>query len=88
MPHRLGLRVSGLVIAVSLAAASALIVFGSGMPPTAFDYAALAVTLALAATCAVLAATRPPTRLLFQLIIAAALVDVVLLALSGSRLVA
>ena len=88
MPHRLGVRASGLVIAGSLAAASALIVFGAGARPTGSDYAALAVTLALAATCALLAITRPPTRLLFQLIIAAALVDVVLLALSGSRLVA
>lgn len=88
MPHRLGVRASGLVIAGSLAAASALIVFGAGARPTVFDYAALAVTLALAATCAVLAITRPPTRLLFQLIIATALVDVVLLALSGSRLAA
>jgi 4-hydroxybenzoate polyprenyltransferase len=81
LPHRAGRRLSGLVIAVSLAAASALVVFGSGAPG-AVQWVGLAVTLTLAAVTVVLVLTRPPTRLLFQLIITTAIVDVALLALS------
>jgi len=88
MPHRLGRRASGLLIAGSLAAASALIAFGHRVAPSALEWTALAVTFALAVAAAVLATTRPPTRLLFQLIIAAALINVVMLALSGERLIA
>jgi hypothetical protein len=44
------------------------------------------VSITLAAGCAVLVLTRRVTRLLFLLIIVAALVNVVLLALSGQRL--
>ena len=81
LPHRVGRRASGLTIAVALAAASVLVVFGAG-DPGVVQWIGLAVTLALAAVCGVLALTRPPTRLLFQLIMAAAIVNVVLLALA------
>ncbi len=80
LPHRLGPRASGLVIAVSLAAASALVVFGPGSPG-AVQWIGLVATLGLAMATVVLVLTRPATRLLFQLIIATAIVDVVLLAL-------
>jgi 4-hydroxybenzoate polyprenyltransferase len=82
LPHRLGRRVSGLTIAAALAAASILVTVAPGSPQP-WQWVGLAVTLALAATCAVLALTRPPTRLLFQLIMAAALLNVVLLAFGG-----
>ena len=82
LPHRLGRRTSGVTIAVSLAAASVLVVFGAGSPGPP-QWIGLAVSLLLAGACAFLAITRPPTRLLFQLIMAAALVNVALLALSG-----
>ena len=81
LPHRLGRRTSGLTIAVGLAVASALVVFGAG-DPGVVQWIGLAVTLSLAAVCGVLAVILPPTRLLFQLIMAAAIVDVVLLALA------
>lgn len=81
LPHRMGRRASGLTIAVALAAASICVVIGSGTPGPV-QWIGLALTVFLATACAVLALTRPPTRLLFQLIIAAALVNVVLLALS------
>lgn len=81
LPHRLGRKASGVVIAVALAAASVCVVAGSGAPGVV-QWAGLALTLALAAACAVLALVRPPTRLLFQLIIAATLVNVALLAVS------
>jgi len=81
LPHRLGRRASGLTIAGALAAASVLVVFVPGAPG-AVQWIGLAVSLSLAGTCGVLALTRQPTRLLFQLIMAAALVNVVLLALA------
>ena len=81
LPHRLGRRTSGVVIAGALAAASVCVVVGSGSPGV-IQWAGLALSLLLAAACAVLAVTRPPTRLLFQLIIAGSLVNVALLALA------
>ena len=81
LPHRMGRRASGLTIAVGLAVASVLVVFGAGHPG-AVQWVGLVVTLALAGVTGVLAVTRPPTRLLFQLIMAAAIVNVVLLALA------
>ena len=87
LPHRLGRRPSGFVIAGSLAAASTSIVVGPG-PAPAYYYVGLALSVALAAVCAVLLARAEPTRLIFRLIIAGALVNVLLLALSGERLLA
>ena len=81
LPHRMGRRASGLTIAVGLAVASVLVVFGAG-DPGAVQWVGLVVTLSLAGVTGVLAVTRPPTRLLFQLIMAAAIVNVVLLALA------
>ncbi|TBN57009.1 1,4-dihydroxy-2-naphthoate prenyltransferase [Glaciihabitans arcticus] len=88
LPHRLGSRASGLVIAVALAASALLVAFGAGQPPLPAQWIGLALTLALAVLAGGLAAVRAPTRLLFQLIIAAALVIVAMLALSGTRLIA
>ncbi len=85
LPHRVGPRVSGLVIAGSLAAASVLLFVGA---PDVLHLFGLAVGVALAIACVVLVLRGVATRLLFRLIIAAAIVDVVLLALSGAALVA
>jgi 4-hydroxybenzoate polyprenyltransferase len=82
LPHRLGRRVSGSVVAAALAAASILVTVLPGSPQP-WQWIGFALTLALAATCAALALTRPPTRLLFQLIMAAALLNVALLAFGG-----
>ena len=81
------MRASGVVIAASLAGASVLVVFGPGGVGVV-QLVGLGLALALAAATVALIATRPPTRLVFRLIIAAALVDVVLLALAGPRLYA
>ena len=83
LPHRLGARVSGLVIAVSLAAASALLLVGV---PDVLHWAGFGVGIAIAIACVVLVLRGRVSRLLFRLIIAAALLDVVLLALSGAAL--
>lgn len=87
LPHRLGRRASGIIIAISLGAASALVTFGPNVIG-AVQLVGFALTVAIATTTAALAITRPPTRLLFQLIIAGALINVTLLALAGDRLYA
>ena len=83
LPHRLGARVSGLVIAVSLASASALLLVGA---PDALHWVGFGAGIAIAIVCVVLVLRGRVSRLLFRLIIAAALLDVVLLALSGASL--
>jgi 4-hydroxybenzoate polyprenyltransferase len=90
LPHRLGRRASGGVIGVALAAASVLVfayAFGAGGDGAGAEgvlpLAGLVVTLGLAVACIALAVTRKPTRLLFQLIMAAALLNVALLALAS-----
>jgi 4-hydroxybenzoate polyprenyltransferase len=86
LPHRVGRRAAGLVIAAALAAASASIVLGPpGIAPV-YQYAALALSVVLAGACAVLVLRRPASRTIFLLTILGALIDVVLLALSGGRL--
>jgi 4-hydroxybenzoate polyprenyltransferase len=88
LPHRLGRRAAGITTYSVLAVASTLVVFGSGANSGAVGWIGFGLTLCIAVAGIVLVLTRPPTRLLFQLILAAALVNVVLLALSGSRMVA
>jgi 4-hydroxybenzoate polyprenyltransferase len=84
LPHRVGRRASGLVIAVSLAAASALLLVGAS---DALHWVGFAAGVSIAALCVVLVLRGQVSRLLFRLIIAAALLDVVLLAVSGAVLV-
>ena len=92
LPHRLGLRASGVVVAAALAAASALVVLGPGVSTVdaagVVRIAGFAVSLLIAVACVVLALRGAVTRLLFRLIIAGALLDVTLLALVGARLYA
>ena len=85
LPHRVGARASGIVIAGSLAAASVLLFVGA---PDVLHLFGLALGVALAVVCVVLVLRGVATRLLFRVIIAAAIVDVVLLALGGAALVA
>lgn len=87
LPHRLGAKTSGILIALAIATASALVVLGPG-PPPAHLTVGLALGVALAAACAALVLTGRAARALFPLIIAGVLVIVVLLAISGSRLLA
>jgi 4-hydroxybenzoate polyprenyltransferase len=87
LPHRMGRRPVGIVIALALAAASACIVLGPGPAPW-FQYAGLALSLVIAVASATLVITGRASAWMFRLIILGALVDVVLLALGGSRLLA
>jgi 4-hydroxybenzoate polyprenyltransferase len=84
LPHRLGQRASGIVIAVSLAAASALLLVGV---PDVMHVVGFLAGLAIATMCVVLVLRDRVSRLLFRLIIAAALLDVTLLAISGGAVV-
>ena len=88
LPHRLGRALSGIITCVALVAASVLAVFGLGDSAGWAVWAGVLLTSAIALLCAVLLLTRAPSRLLFQLIILAALVNVTLLAVSGERLLA
>lgn len=87
LPHRLGSRTSGIVIALTLAAAATCVVVGIG-GGGAIQFMGLGVSILLALVCATLVVTGRAPRLVFRLIIAAALVDVTLLALAGPRIVA
>ena len=87
LPHRLGRAASGVVIWASLAAGGVVAFLGPAGEKTALQWIGVVLTLVLAVAIATVL-RRPPTRLLFQLIIAAALVNVLLLSFSGSRLLA
>jgi 4-hydroxybenzoate polyprenyltransferase len=83
LPHRLGQRTSGVVIGLSTATASVLIVAGAGL------YASLAAAgIALGAIIAVSVVRGAVGRWLFRVIMLAALLDVALLAAGGSALLA
>jgi 4-hydroxybenzoate polyprenyltransferase len=89
LPHRMGRVAAGVVAFGSLAVSAALIVFGpttSGLAVSTLGYLAFVANLVIAASGVYLAQSRPPTRLLFQLIIASALLDVALLAFAGSAI--
>lgn len=88
LPHRLGRRPSGVVTYLLLGAASIVALLCPEGAIGWLQWAGLALGIGIAATGIGLVLTRPPSRLLFQLIIAAALVDVTLLAIAGQRLLA
>jgi 4-hydroxybenzoate polyprenyltransferase len=88
LPHRLGRTASGMLVCTCLVAASVLAVVGLDAPVRWVGLVGLAATTGIAVACAVLLSTRTPTRLLFRLIILAALVNVALLAVSGDSLLA
>lgn len=85
LPHRLGRRGSVVVTWVALLAASVSLAFGLGFD--AIGIAGLGVSLVIAAVGLVLG-LRGAGRGLFRLVIAGAGVDVALLVLAGSRMLA
>jgi 4-hydroxybenzoate polyprenyltransferase len=91
LPHRLGRVASGATAFGSLALASVIASIGiggamsSGLPLAVIG---VVVGLAIATVGIVRVITKPPTRLLFQLIIAGAVLDVALLSTAGSAIVA
>ena len=85
LPHRVGARLSGILIAAALATASVLLYLGV---PQLVQAIGLALGLAIAVAIVVLLGRASATRLLFRLIMLAALIDVVMLAASGGSLLA
>jgi 4-hydroxybenzoate polyprenyltransferase len=88
LPHRLGGRLTGITTYLLLAAAAVLALLGPGGRIGAIQWVGFAVTVLIAVAGIALTLSRPPGRLHFQLIIAAALIDVALLLLAGQRLLA
>ncbi len=83
LPHRLG-RIPALIATwVSLLAAAASLAYGIGLG-TPLGVAGLAVAAVIAVAGLVLGMRRAPTRVLFRLVILAALVDVVMLVAAGA----
>ncbi|HEV7185736.1 MAG: UbiA family prenyltransferase [Actinomycetales bacterium] len=87
LPHRLGAVPSGLIAFACLAAATITLTFGPGWPPRALLVVGLVLGLAVAALGVVLLVRRTPTRLLMQLIMTCAIVDVAMLVLAGQSVV-
>lgn len=83
LPHRLGARVSGYIAFACVALATIILTFGPGPEPRPILLAGLLVGLVIAVVGIVLVARTNTTRLLMQLIMACALIDVVMLALAG-----
>jgi 4-hydroxybenzoate polyprenyltransferase len=87
LPHILGRKPSGITTYLVLAAASVVAMLGPGNVGW-LQLVGLIISLGIAVTGIALVLTRPPSRLLFQLIIAAALINVLELALAGQGLLA
>lgn len=86
LPHRLGLTASIVITWGALVLAASVITVGAG--PTPVVLAGLTVSLAVGSLGLVLALRRGVGRWLFLLVLLLALVDVTMLLLAGSRLVA
>lgn len=86
LPHRLGARSSGLLAFGCLGFATVLITAGPGLPPAPALLAGLAIGIGAAIAGVVLLFRRSPTRLLMQLIMTCALVDVAMLVLAGQSI--
>jgi len=84
MPHRLGPRVATIVAGVALAGAAGSLAAGIGMSS---PIALVGLALSLAASVAAVVLGLRGSRWAFRLVIVAALVDVAMLVLAGSRMV-
>jgi len=92
LPQRVGVRASGIVTFVVLLAGAMMAFFGPGGPILWVQWMGLGVNVAIAGVGVWLVARRspdqPPTRLAFQLIMVAALANVVMIAVAGTRILA
>jgi 4-hydroxybenzoate polyprenyltransferase len=89
LPHRIGLRPSIVITWVTLLLGAVAVTAGVATGPTgipAFAIVGLLISLVIAVVGSVLALRRGVGRWLFRLVIAAALVDVAMLVLAGTRM--
>jgi len=85
-PHRLGARASAVGCTAALFVASMVILFGSGAELTAWRWIAAVVLGLIALAGVIIGLRRPTSRALFTLVIAVAVADLVLFAVSGASL--
>ncbi|WP_308464843.1 UbiA family prenyltransferase [Rathayibacter soli] len=88
LPHRLGRATSGVLAFAALAAAGILLGLAPGLPPRLIGWIGMAATFAIAVWGIVLIARARSSRTLMRLVMAGALIDVAMLALSGQSLTA
>ena len=91
LPHRLGLRASIVITWAALLLGAVSITVGVAAGPTGppvFAIVGLLISLAIAVVGLAVALRRGVGRWLFRLVIAAALVDVAMLVLAGTRMLA
>jgi 4-hydroxybenzoate polyprenyltransferase len=86
LPHRIGARATAMLCPVLLAAASLVILVGSG-PITGWRIAAATTVVVLGVAGAVLGYRRPASRAIFVVVVVAVLAAVALFAVSGESLV-
>jgi 4-hydroxybenzoate polyprenyltransferase len=86
LPHRLGRRMAGVVAVLTLVAASAVLLFASGAFSVTVGVVVLAAAIAVTAGAMARVAYHPTSPLLFRVSMLIALVDVVLLLVSGNAL--
>ena len=88
LPQRLGARASGVITYILLLFGATIAFFGPGGAISVAQWIGLGVNVVIAVVGVWLVARRfpnqPPTRLAFQLIMAAALVNVVMIAVAGT----
>lgn len=88
LPQRLGARASGIVTFLVLLSGATIAFFGPGGEPTLVQWLGLGVNALIAIAGVWLTVTRPPTRLTFQLIMVAALANVIMIAVAGTKILA
>jgi 4-hydroxybenzoate polyprenyltransferase len=86
LPHRIGPRATAVACPVLLGAASLVILFGTAGPGEAWRWVAAAGLVLLAGAGVVAGLRQPKSRALFVIVIAAAIVAVLLFAVSGQSL--
>jgi len=87
LPHRLGLKISGLVIGLNLVLAPYLVVLAPGGTPDALALVGLLFSAILAVASAAITISGRATRLVFRLIILAAAINAILLIAAAQRFV-
>ncbi len=86
LPHRIGRRASAIVAALALAGGAVAVLLGQGAP-SIFAWCVFAAVVVVAVLGLVLALVRPPGRIVFRLVMGAALLVCVQLAAAGQSLV-
>jgi 1,4-dihydroxy-2-naphthoate octaprenyltransferase len=88
LPHRIGTRATAVACPVLLGAASLVILFGTAGPggPQTWRWVVAAGLVVLAGAGVIVGLRRPKSRALFVIVIVAAIIAVLLFAISGQSL--